>query len=213
MFTGLIEEIGSVSSILQKGNGREITINCSKVLLDVSIDDSICVNGVCQTVVQHAPDTFTVQAIEETLKKTTFAKLKVGDKVNLERSLTPHTRMGGHFVQGHVDCTGTVISVTQLSLSWEYWISFPMESKPLVVKQGSICVNGISLTVADCNQNAFKISIIPHTTNNTTIPLLQVGSQVNLEFDILGKYILHMLNTRTNPKSEISESWLKEQGY
>jgi len=193
MFTGLIEETGVISDITPTNGGLEITIDCTTIISDISIDASISIEGVCQTVIHHTSTSFTVQAIEETLKKTTFSMLQVGTNVNLERAMLPTARMGGHIVQGHVDCVGTVTSVTQLGTSHEIWISFPKEFSPYVVPIGSICINGISLTVAEVINTTCKVAIIPHTWQVTTIKVLQEGTQVNLEFDIIGKYVFNML--------------------
>lgn len=193
MFTGLIEEQGTIAVITDINGGLEITIECSTIMNGLAIDDSVSIEGVCQTVIKRSESTFTVQAIEETLKKTTFGKLQLGMNVNLERAMLPTARMGGHIVQGHVDCVGTVDSVTELGTSHEIWISYPPEFAPYVVPVGSICVNGISLTVADVGNNRCKVAIIPHTWHVTTISSLQAGTHVNLEFDIIGKYVYSML--------------------
>ena len=196
MFTGLVEEIGIVKSLKSLGGGTEVSIQAVRVMNDIHIDNSISVQGVCLTVVAFDQSSFTVQAIEETLKKTTMGLLQDGSCVNLERALLPTTRMGGHFVQGHVDCVGTVISVQELSTSHEIWIGYDAKFSKLVVTTGSICVNGISLTVARCEAQKCMVAIIPHTWNETAISELQSGSQVNLEFDILGKYVVNAMELR-----------------
>lgn len=200
MFTGLIEEIGTVKDILPHGNGRRITISCKEILSDISVDASISVNGVCLTVIEFTDTSFDVIAIEETLSKTTIGLLDINSRVNLERAMSAHIRFGGHIVQGHVDCTGTVKTINTLSSSWEYYIEFPEQFAALIVHAGSICINGISLTIAHCEYNSLKVAIIPHTFNNTTISDLIEGSLVNLEFDIIGKYVerMYLVNKHKN---------------
>ena len=189
MFTGLIEEIGIVSSIDTIGDGKKLTITCKTILEDMGIDASIAVNGVCLTVIEFTDSSFSAIAIEETLSKTTLGNLEVGKRVNLERAMLSSTRYGGHIVQGHVDCTGIITNIVPLSTSWEYYIEFPIEYAALIVHTGSVCINGISLTIADCGINTLKVAIIPHTYTHTTIADLTIGEKVNIEFDILGKYI------------------------
>lgn len=192
MFTGLIEEIGVVSSVIPVGRGRRISVKASKILEDLKVDDSVSINGACQTVVSRDPSIFIVEAIEETIRKTTLGKLISGDKVNLERALKVSDRLGGHLVQGHIDCTGNILSIEKLTTSNNVWIKFPRNFSKYIVSAGSICVNGVSLTVAECTYDRFKISVIPHTWKVTILNNLRPGSEVNLEFDILGKYIEKM---------------------
>jgi riboflavin synthase len=193
MFTGLVEEIGSIRSIEPIGNGKKIQINASKVLTDVSIDASISVEGVCLTVVNFTSEFFEVIAVEETLKKTTLGLFTVGMEVNLERAVLVTDRLGGHIVQGHVDCTATVVSSVELTTSWEF--SFVLEEQHLkyIIPVGSICINGISLTVANISENVFSVAIIPHTYSATTIHNLVIGKTVNIEFDVIGKYVERMV--------------------
>jgi len=185
MFTGLIEEIGTIKNISPLGSGRRITVEASHIMDDLKIDDSVAINGVCQTVVEHTEKTFLVEAVEETLKKTGFGNLRPGLKVNLERAARLGDHMGGHLVQGHVDCTGNVISVRQQPASHVLWISFPSAYEKYIVPVGSICIDGVSLTAADVKSNKFMVSIIPHTWKMTTLNELKAGSLVNLEFDII----------------------------
>jgi riboflavin synthase len=213
MFTGLIEEIGYVQSVRSLGDGKEISISANKILTDIHKGDSISVNGVCQTVTAFTNTVFTVQAIEETLTKTTFSSLTKGTPVNLERALLPTTRLGGHIVQGHVDGVGEIQSITPLTTSWEIWVSFPAKFSPYVIPIGSICINGISLTVAKTNQNSLMVAIIPETWNNTVIQFLKVGEKVNLEFDIIAKYIENMTKGYTNPADTLTLQKLKDAGW
>lgn len=196
MFTGLIEEIGILTAIENVGDGKKLTIACKTIVEDIALDASIAVNGVCLTVIQYNDTSFSAIAIEETLSKTTLGTLEVGSRVNLERAMLSSTRYGGHIVQGHVDCTGIITNIIALSTSWEYYIEFPIEYAALIVHTGSVCINGISLTIADCGINTLKVAIIPHTYTHTTIADLTIGQQVNIEFDILGKYIERLLLVR-----------------
>ncbi|MBL8004292.1 MAG: riboflavin synthase [Candidatus Kapabacteria bacterium] len=193
MFTGLVEEIGTIRSIEPIGNGKMIQVNASKVLTDVSIDASISVEGVCLTVVNFTSEFFEVIAVEETLKKTTLGLFTVGMEVNLERAVLVTDRLGGHIVQGHVDCTATVVSSVELTTSWEF--SFVLEEQYLkyIIPVGSICINGTSLTVANISENVFSVAIIPHTYSATTIHNLVIGKTVNIEFDVIGKYVERMV--------------------
>lgn len=193
MFTGLIEEIGTIQAIENIGDAKKFTFQCKTILEDIAIDDSIAVNGVCLTVIEFTQHSFSAIAIEETLNKTALGQYTIGSRVNLERAMLSSTRYGGHIVQGHVDCTARVTNIIQLSASWEYHIQFPSHYAALIVHTGSICINGISLTVAECGFNTLTVAIIPHTYTHTTIADLAIGDMVNLEFDIFGKYIERLL--------------------
>ncbi|MCA0446740.1 MAG: riboflavin synthase [Bacteroidetes bacterium] len=189
MFTGLIEEVGVLAKVDPIGDGRKLTVQATTVMSDLKVNDSIAINGCCQTVIEVSPTTFSCISIEETLKKTTFGSFKTGDHVNLERPLLPSTRMGGHFVMGHVDCVGEVIRKEVLSTSWTFDVRFPEEFEKYIIRIGSISMDGTSLTVADLKKNVFTVAIIPHTMDKTVFPSYEVGSKVNLEFDMLGKYM------------------------
>ncbi|MBP7211306.1 riboflavin synthase [bacterium] len=213
MFTGIIEEIGVVKSFEKSSIGALITIECSKVLEDTEIGDSISISGVCQTVVKIGQNYFTADVSEETLNVTNFMKLKKGAKVNLERALAMNSRFGGHIVSGHVD--GTAIIKTIEKWSSFYDLKFQLKGDNLeryVVRKGSITVNGISLTVADTYKKEFTVAIIPHTFENTNLLNLKVGDIVNIETDVFAKYVEKILSTDNN-KSEISEKFLKENGF
>jgi len=189
MFTGIVEEIGTISSITTMGDGLEFTINAKKILRDTTVDNSICVNGVCLTVVKKSKSFFTVQVVKETLLKSNLGRLTVHDLVNLERSVRLHDRLGGHLVQGHVDATGTVTDIKILKSSWMYTIAFPKQFRKYLIYVGSIAVDGTSLTVARLQRNNFTVAIIPYTYHNTIFHRYKKGSIVNLEFDVIGKYI------------------------
>ncbi|OYT16092.1 MAG: riboflavin synthase [Bacteroidetes bacterium 4572_77] len=194
MFTGLIEEIGNVNFIRPYGGGKLLSINAKTILEDVHVDDSIAINGVCQTVVSFNHNSFEVIAVEETLQKTTLGALHSSEKVNLERAVKAETRLGGHIVQGHVDCIGIVKRIERKTTEVDLWIEFPEEYAKLIVPTGSITVQGVSLTSARVeNNNSFMVAIIPHTWDNTIFSTLRNSSKVNLEFDIIGKYVNRIL--------------------
>lgn len=197
MFTGLIEEIGIIKSVRHLGNARRLTIAASKIMNDIKIDDSISINGACQTVVANSHSEFEVETVSETLSKTTLGALKVGDHVNLERAMKLSDRLGGHIVQGHVDTVGTIISLQQTGISWNVWINFAGDYNKFLVNSGSICVDGVSLTTAKTEHNKFMIAVIPHTWESTIFKKYKNGTKVNLEFDILGKYIEKLTNSRS----------------
>ncbi len=189
MFTGIIEEVGKVKSIVQKGKARIFVISLRKSLDKINISDSVSVNGVCLTVFEKTKDSFKVEAVEETIKKTNLGELKIGDPVNFELALKLGERLGGHIVQGHVDTTGVIKSIKKLENSWIFEIKFPAEFRKYLIPMGAIAVDGISLTVAGLDKDKFKVSIIPYTFDNTNLKFRKVGDKVNLEFDLFGKYI------------------------
>jgi riboflavin synthase len=196
MFTGLVEETGTIKSMKKKGGSVIFTIQGKKTIKTLRIDHSIAVEGVCLTVIKKTMKTFDVQAVEETLKKTTLGKLRVGSFVNLERPLLPSERLGGHFVLGHVDGLGKVTKLEFRESSWIFWILVPKKFAQHLVPVGSIAVNGVSLTMAEVKSNSFAVSIIPHTMEVTTFKLLQPGAAVNLEFDVLGKYVERLFDIK-----------------
>lgn len=199
MFTGLIEETGTIVSAKPRAGVIEFNIRAHKVMKDLKIDDSININGVCQTVVKRTANSFTVQSVKETLRKTNFGALRAGNKVNLERALLPSSRMGGHFVQGHVDGVGTVKSIKKQKGDWLLTITIPELWMKYVIPMGSICVDGISLTVASVGENNFTLAIIPHTLTVTTLNDLKPGSKVNIELDMIGKYVANLIERTGNP--------------
>ncbi len=210
MFTGLIEEIGKIKAITKLNGGLKITVIADLIMNDVKIDDSIAIEGVCQTVVACNSNSFDVVAIEETMRKTNFAKLKANSKVNLERALTLNTRLGGHLVQGHVDCIGTVDSVVKEGTSYLVSIKFPNEFQKYIIPVGSICINGVSLTAARVEGTKFTVAIIPHTWDVTTIGNLKTGDIVNLEFDLIGKYIEKQMQFGNIKKESIWEQFANQ---
>ena len=212
MFTGIVEEIGIVKGFTKKTHGADIIVECQKVLKDTVTGDSISINGCCQTVVALGDCTFTANVSDETLKISTLGNFKSGDKVNLERALTPTSRMGGHIVQGHVDCRGKFLRFEKLSDFYNLTFEIPHAESKYVVYKGSIAINGVSLTVADIRDNIFTISVIPHTYQNTTLNILKAGDFVNIETDILGRYIEKFLSVNNNG-SRLNEDFLKENGF
>ena len=212
MFTGIIEEIGKIQSFKKDSNGATIEVECSLVLEDTKLGDSIAINGVCQTVIELSSNSFKARVSDETLKVTTFENLKSGNIVNLERALTLSSRLGGHIVSGHVDCRGKFTKIEKLTDFYNLEFEIPQEQTKYVVHKGSITINGISLTVAEINQNTFKVAIIPHTFENTNLKALNIGDNVNIETDILGKYVEKMLSAKDND-SKISMSFLQENGF
>ena len=212
MFTGIIEETGKVKSLVFKSNGAEIVITCNTILEDVKIGDSIAINGVCQTVIQYSPTEFVAEISDETLKVTTLGNLKSGNTVNLERALTLSSRLGGHIVSGHVDCKGKFINIEKLSDFYNLQFEIPEEQEKYVVYKGSITINGVSLTIANIVDNIVSVAIIPHTYNNTSLKDLKLGQDVNIETDILGKYVEKFLSAKDNKKG-ISMDFLQENGF
>jgi riboflavin synthase len=189
MFTGLVEETGSLKNKLKTGDGFQLTFSAEKVLDDLKIGSSISVNGCCLTVVKREGNTFSVDTIEETLKKTNIGTLELNSRVNLERPLKAEARLGGHFVLGHVDTTGTIIEVEELSNSHFMKISFPDNFKKYLIFVGSISIDGVSMTIAELGENWFGVGIIPFTWQETIFSDKKIGHKVNLEFDVLGKYV------------------------
>lgn len=201
MFNGIIEELGKITSVRDIGGGKELTISC-KLAAELEVDNSLCVNGVCQTVVRQDRYSVSVQVVEETLRKTALGDLKPGSEVNLERSLSLAQRIDGHIVQGHVDTTGEVVEVRKEGTNWLCAIGYDPEWRDLVVGRGSIAIDGISLTIAREKGTGFTVAIIPYTWDNTVIRNRKKGDRVNLEFDILGKYVLRFMQNRQTGRQD-----------
>jgi riboflavin synthase len=193
MFTGIIETLGKVAELRQGQGNLHITVE-SAISHELKIDQSVAHNGVCLTVVALADGKHTVTAIEETLNKTSLGHLKTGDLLNLERCMQMNARLDGHIVQGHVDQTAQCIGFKELDGSWEYTFEYDPSVGNVTVEKGSICVNGISLTVVNSHTNSFSVAIIPYTFDHTNLQQVRVGSVVNLEFDIIGKYVARLMN-------------------
>lgn len=218
MFTGIIEETGRITRIDLAANGIKLVIEAQVVLENVKLGDSISVNGACQTVVWFDSKTFAVEVSSETLDVTTFKDYKPGKMVNLERALKLNDRLGGHIVSGHVDSEGELIDIKPDGLSKVYSFKAPPEISKYLIHKGSICIDGVSLTVYNLRENdsVFSVAVIPHTFDNTTLLLLKCGDKVNLESDIIGKYIEKLLkssNNQTSKKSNISYDFLSQHGF
>ncbi len=203
MFTGLVEETGRLVKKIATGDGYQLVISADKVLEDLKIGDSISVNGVCLTVVKRESNNFSLDTIEETLKKSNLGFLKINDRVNLERPLKAEERLGGHFVLGHVDTTGKVKEIKELSNSHWMTISYPDNFKKYLIFVGSISIDGVSMTVAQLDGNSFSVGIIPHTWEMTVFSDKKIGDTVNLEFDVLGKYVERIMDAKEDAGSVI----------
>ncbi len=213
MFNGIIEELGKITTAKDIGGGKELAISC-KLASSLEVDNSLCVNGVCQTVVRKSNDSVTVQVVEETLRKTALGDLKAGSEVNLERSLSLAQRIDGHIVQGHVDTTGNILDIKKEGTNWLCTVGYAPEWRDLVVGRGSIAIDGISLTIARETGTQFTVAIIPYTWDHTVIRHRKKGDRVNLEFDILGKYVLRfMQNRQTGKPGVVSEQLLRDSGF
>lgn len=193
MFTGIIEELGRVRAVEQRGDNARIVIEARLVTDGTSNGDSIAVNGVCLTALDIQPDSFAADVSHETLVRSTIGSLKTGVPVNLERAVTPATRLGGHIVQGHVDARGDFVSVEDLGESWTVRIAYPEEIRRYLVFKGSVAVEGISLTIASLTDDYFEVAIIPKTWAVTNLSQLRRGDAVNLEVDVIAKYVERLL--------------------
>jgi riboflavin synthase len=196
VFTGIIEEIGTCIATRSEDTSRCLLFSAQEVLSDLKVNDSIAVNGVCQTVTARSASDFQVTAVAETLKKTTLGSLKEGQKVNLERAVTPATRLGGHIVQGHIDGVARIIDIKPLGGSWEYFLDMPAEFMHYIIAQGSIAIDGVSLTVAEIRGNVIKIAIIPHTHKATIFQYFRTGDLVNIELDAIAKMVGRFMDLR-----------------
>lgn len=192
MFTGIIERLGKVVDIKQQDTNTDFTIE-TDITDELYIDQSIAHNGVCLTVVGLDSGRYKVTAIKETLDRTNLGELSIGDMVNIERAMQGHTRMDGHIVQGHVDDTVTCIGVEDVEGSWYYTFKIDPEQSNMIVDKGSVCINGVSLTVVDPTEYTFKVAIIPYTYEHTTFQNIIDGTVVNIEWDIIGKYVVRYM--------------------
>ena len=215
MFTGIIESVGSLSKIEQVNGDARFTIDTGKLdMADVKIGDSIACNGVCLTAVELGARYYVADVSAESLSVTTLGELSVGSPVNLEKALRLQDRLGGHLVSGHVDGVGEVLSIEQDARSWRYQIQAPVALAKYIAAKGSICLNGISLTVNKVEGTNFDINIVPHTRQETTIKDLQIGSKVNLEVDLLARYLERMMTAPQEPKgNRVTKELLAENGF
>lgn len=195
MFTGIIETLGKVEKLEKEGGNLHITV-ASDITSELKIDQSVSHNGVCLTVVSLDGNNYTVTAIEETLNKTNLSDLELGDVVNLERAMVLGARLDGHIVQGHVDQTATCKSIEEKDGSWIYTFEYDPKLNNVTIEKGSITVDGVSLTVVDSQKNSFSVAIIPYTHEHTRFHTYKVGTTVNLEFDVVGKYVSRLLELR-----------------
>lgn len=212
MFTGLVQELGRIENISRNAGNAQLAIAAPELIGELKSGDSVAINGVCLTAesISTSRGTFTATAVMETLSRTTLGSVRRGDNVNLELSLRPSDRLGGHFLQGHVDAVGRCFNIRQLRGSWLLKFTYPSEFARYIVEKGSIAVDGISLTAYDITRDTFTVSIVPHTFNNTTLGDTKVGREVNLEFDLIGKYIAKQQGLDTGT---ITIEKLQEYGY
>ena len=195
MFTGIVEEVGVIAALRNEGGNRHLTVRAA-LAPELKVDQSVAHNGVCLTVVSTEGDTYTVTAVAETLERSNLGALQVGDGVNLERSLRMGDRLDGHLVQGHVDGVTTCVGLWEQEGSWTFAFAVPPDAETLLVPKGSICLNGVSLTIAALDAQTFRVAIIPYTHAHTTFRHLRPGHAVNIEYDVLGKYVARMMAGR-----------------
>ncbi|MBD3170792.1 MAG: riboflavin synthase [candidate division Zixibacteria bacterium] len=212
MFTGIVEDVGKVIGRAKKGNGLVYRMKSALIVSDMNTGDSININGTCQSVTSFDRESFEVEAIKETLDRTNLGLLKLNDMVNLERSLTLQSRLGGHMVSGHIDCVGEIAAISPKGEQVDISVKFPEEFSRYLVNKGSVAIEGISLTVVEAGHGHFKVSAIPITLQSTNMVYKKIGDKVNLEFDVLAKYIEKMLSLNSN-KSNLSMDQLKEKGW
>lgn len=213
MFTGIIEELGLVEAVEARGAGARLRVRCERVLEDAAVGSSLAVNGVCLTVAALAPRVFTADVSPETLRRSNLGELAASSRVNLERPLAAAGRFGGHIVQGHVDATGELVSLEPVG-DGDWWLTvrFPPELDPYFVEKGSVAVDGISLTIAALEGDTFSATIIPHTYRNTTLHLAAPGARLNLECDILAKYVAKLIGGPVR-RSPLTVEKLRQMGY
>jgi riboflavin synthase len=214
MFTGIIEELGTVDSVLTRAAGARVKVRCSTVMQDMTEGASIAVNGVCLTALDPRPDSFSADLAPETLRASNLGGLRAGSRVNLERPLSPTGRLSGHIVQGHVDGTGEFLGLDQLGAdNWWLRIRVPPELDPFLVYKGSIALDGISLTIAALEGDVLAVTIIPHTYRNTSLAGHRPGSRVNIECDVLAKHVEKLLRKLDVKQSGLTVEKLRENGY
>lgn len=216
MFTGLVEELGTVKKISHGAQSVRITITANKVITDIQLGDSIAVNGTCLTAVDYNSSSFTADVMPETVQRTVLSSLKVGDSVNLERCLRLGDRFGGHIVSGHVDGVGTITKKEKKDIAIIVTVTADLSILRYIIPKGSIAIDGTSLTVVEVAQNWFTVSLIPHTAGLTTVGLKSPGEPVNLEVDMIGKYVERLINNPAVPKaqnSKITNEFLESNGF
>jgi len=211
MFTGLIEEVGTIRELRRSGNRYEMTVNARTVTGDINIDDSISVNGVCLTVVDFSDTYFKVQIVQQTIQKSALENYSAGDRVNLERAMAAGDRFGGHFVQGHIDGTGEVADWQRSQDDIRLRVQLGDDLMRFCMDQGSICIDGVSLTIAGIQAGLLEVALIPHTMKMTTLGERKSGDRVNIEVDILSKYVFR--HQHPENESGMTMEWLREQGF
>lgn len=213
MFTGIIEELGVVRRMDWLRGRLRLKVEAERVLDDLTLGDSLSINGVCLTVVDLDSGSFGVDAVEETVRRTTLGHLHVGERVNLERALRLYDRLGGHIVTGHIDGVGTVRSRRRQGASILLSIEVPEELLGYLIVKGSVAVDGVSLTVVDVVGSKFSVSIVPFTADNTTFGFRRVGDRMNVEVDLIGKYVAKLMGSNVKGKTGITKEWLQEMGF
>ena len=213
MFTGLIEEVGTVTSVKNSKNSRQLTVSSSELIKELRLGDSIAVSGVCLTAVKVAPSEFQADLAQETWNRTSFSRINTGALVNLELPMRANARLGGHIVQGHVDGTGKFLGLDQVAGGEDYWlrVELPPGLEKYVIGKGSLCVEGISLTVAKIEDGEVTIAVIPHTARATNLTSLKAGDPVNLEVDVIAKYVEKMIAPMAQTSLTIKK--LVQQGF
>lgn len=213
MFTGIIQDIGVVSRLRRSGTNIDFSMLSKKLIGDVKVGDSVAISGVCLTVtdVDRASQVFWVTAVSETLKRTTLVELQEQDCVNLELALLPTDRLGGHFMQGHVDTIGRCVNLQRGRGSWILRFEYPDDYSDLIVEKGSMAIDGVSLTAIEVSKSEFSVSVIPHTLESTNMQFLRPGRTVNLEFDLIGKYVQNIITKRTTER--LTQEKLERYGY
>ncbi|MEA4973908.1 Riboflavin synthase [bioreactor metagenome] len=216
MFTGIVEEIGKIIKVERGVKSSKLTIGGNKIFSDLKLGDSVAVNGVCLTVTSFSKGVFTADVMNETLSRSNLGTLKQGSAANLERAMIADGRFGGHIVSGHIDGTGVITQIKQDDIAIWYTVSTDNKVMKYIIEKGSVAIDGISLTVAKVTEGDFSVSLIPHTAKETVLGLKKIGDTVNLENDVVGKYIEHFLNFKNEPDKKslgISKEFLLKAGF
>jgi riboflavin synthase len=214
MFTGIVEETGAIRNLVSGQSSAVLTVEAARVLDGIRLGDSIAVNGACLTVTGFSASSFTADVMYETLQKTNLGRLQAGSRVNLERALAMGDRLGGHLVAGHVDVAGVILSLQDKGIATEIWVAAPGELEQYLIPQGSVALDGVSLTIAALKEGALMVGLIPRTRETTTLGGKKIGDLLNIEADLLGKYVSSLLQRTGVPaKKEITADWLAEKGF